>query len=49
MKETIGDIDILVISNKPSEVMDFFCYMPEVEKVFAKGETKSSVRLGCRA
>lgn len=45
MKETIGDIDILAISNKPEKVMDFFCSMPEVEKVYAKGETKSSVRL----
>jgi DNA polymerase (family 10) len=45
MKETIGDIDILVISSKPSKVMDFFCKMPEVEKVLAKGDTKSSVRL----
>lgn len=45
MKETIGDIDILAISSQPSKVMDFFCSMPEVEKVIAKGETKSSVRL----
>jgi len=45
MKETIGDIDILAISNKPDKVMDFFCSMPEVEKIYAKGETKSSVRL----
>jgi len=45
MKETVGDIDILVISDKPSDVMDYFCTMPEVEKVLAKGETKSSVRL----
>ncbi len=45
MKETIGDIDILVISGKPVEVMEFFCSMPEVEKIIAKGETKSSVRL----
>lgn len=45
MKETIGDIDILVISSKPSEVMDYFCSMAEVEKIHAKGETKSSVRL----
>jgi DNA polymerase (family 10) len=45
MKETIGDIDILAISNKPEKVMDFFCSMPEVEKIYAKGETKSSVRL----
>jgi len=45
MKETIGDIDILVISNNPSKVMDFFCRMPEVQKIIARGETKSSVRL----
>jgi len=45
MKETVGDIDILVVSNKPPKVMDFFCAMPEVEKIYAKGVTKSSVRL----
>jgi len=45
MKETVGDIDILVVSDKPANVMDYFCSMPEVEKVLAKGETKSSVRL----
>ncbi|MDD5590099.1 MAG: DNA polymerase/3'-5' exonuclease PolX [Candidatus Portnoybacteria bacterium] len=44
-KETIGDIDILTISDQPEKVMDFFCSMPEVEKVTAKGETKSAVRL----
>jgi len=45
MKETIGDIDILITSSKPSKVMDFFTQMPEVVKVWAKGPTKSSVRL----
>ncbi|MFH0852435.1 MAG: helix-hairpin-helix domain-containing protein, partial [bacterium] len=47
MKETIGDIDILVACPERSRkgVMDYFCSMPEVEKVLAKGETKSSVRL----
>jgi len=45
MKETIGDIDILAISGKPRKVMEYFCSMSEVEKVYAKGETKSSVRL----
>ena len=44
-KETIGDIDILAVSDQPGKVMDFFCTMSEVEKVYAKGETKSSVRL----
>jgi len=45
MQETVGDLDILVISKKPSKVMDFFVSMPEVEAVYSKGSTKSSVRL----
>lgn len=45
MQETVGDLDILVISKKPSAVMDFFISMPEVEAVSARGDTKSSVRL----
>lgn len=45
MKETIGDIDILAVSSQPSKVMNFFVSMPEVEKVYAQGRTKSSVRL----
>ena len=44
-KETIGDIDILVISKNSKPIMDFFTNMPEVEKVFAYGTTKSSVKL----
>ncbi len=44
-KETIGDIDILVISKKPGKVMDYFTHMPEVARVSARGETKSSVKL----
>jgi len=45
MQETVGDLDILIISKKPSKVMDFFVSMPEVEAVYSKGKTKSSVRL----
>ncbi|MDP2932909.1 MAG: DNA polymerase/3'-5' exonuclease PolX, partial [bacterium] len=45
MQETVGDLDILVISNKPSKVMDFFVKMPEVQDVIEKGPTKTSVRL----
>ncbi len=44
-KETVGDIDILVISSKPAKVMDFFTKMPEVQTVLAKGPTKSTVIL----
>lgn len=44
-KETVGDLDILVVSKKPAEVMDFFTTQPEVARVLAKGDTKSSVTL----
>ncbi|MBS0647719.1 MAG: DNA polymerase/3'-5' exonuclease PolX [Verrucomicrobia bacterium] len=43
--ETIGDLDFLVASSKPSQVMEWFTKQPEVEKVLAKGPTKSSVLL----
>lgn len=45
MKETIGDADFLVISDKPKKVMDFFVSMPEVIDVIGKGGTKSTVKL----
>jgi len=45
MKETIGDVDFLVISNAPEKVMDFFVHLPGVVKVWGHGPTKSSVRL----
>ncbi|MCD6447990.1 MAG: DNA polymerase/3'-5' exonuclease PolX [Thermoplasmata archaeon] len=44
-KETIGDVDILAVSSEPEKVMDIFTSMKRVEKVLAKGITKSSVRL----
>ena len=44
MKETIGDVDFLVISKNPSRVMDSFVSMPGVIKIWSKGTTKSSVR-----
>jgi len=43
-KETIGDIDILVVSDEPKKTADFFISMLEVEKVWAEGLTKCSVR-----
>ncbi|MFQ5908704.1 MAG: DNA polymerase/3'-5' exonuclease PolX [Thermoplasmata archaeon] len=45
MRETIGDIDILVTSSEPAEVMLAFTGMPEVEEVLLQGNTKSSVIL----
>jgi len=44
MKETIGDIDILVTTTKPEKVMDFFVHMIPHEKVWGKGKTKTSLR-----
>jgi len=44
-KETIGDVDILAVSKKPAEVMDFFVKMDGVEKVWGKGGTKASIRM----
>jgi DNA polymerase (family X) len=43
MCETIGDIDLLVASQKPGPVMNAFTSMPYVQRVLVKGETKSSV------
>lgn len=43
-KETIGDVDFLVISRNPKPIMDFFVSLPGVIKVWGKGATKSSVR-----
>jgi DNA polymerase (family X) len=45
MKETIGDVDFLVASEKPGEIMHFFTSMPEVREIIAKGDTKSSIKL----
>ncbi|MEK7566867.1 MAG: DNA polymerase/3'-5' exonuclease PolX [Patescibacteria group bacterium] len=44
-QESVGDLDFLAISSKPKEVMDKFVSMPDVESVYARGETKSMVRL----
>jgi len=44
MKETIGDVDLLVISKNPQKVMDFFVSFPGIIKVWGKGSTKASVR-----
>lgn len=49
MKETIGDIDILVTmigsQKKNEKIMDHFAKFPPVKNVIARGSTKSSVIL----
>lgn len=42
-KETIGDIDFLVSSRAPAEVIEFFVTQPGALSVSAKGDTKASV------
>ncbi len=44
-KDTIGDIDLLVISRKPQRVINSFVSLPGVKQVLAKGDTKGSIRL----
>jgi DNA polymerase (family 10) len=43
-RETIRDIDILVVSPEPEKIMDAFVGFPEVIEVTERGATKSSVR-----
>ena len=40
-KETIGDVDILAVSDDAESVMKAFVSMPEVVSVIAQGDTKS--------
>ena len=42
-KETIGDIDILVVTKENKEVMDFFTSLEDVDKVILNGPSKSTV------
>jgi DNA polymerase (family 10) len=44
-KETVGDIDILVTTINPLDVMEFFSTMDMVDDIVVKGPTKSTVRL----
>lgn len=44
-KETVGDLDILVVCEGPEQVMDRFTGFEEVDTVVSKGTTRSSVVL----
>jgi len=44
MKETIGDLDILVATESPAPIMAAFKELPNVAEVIAAGQTKTSVR-----
>ncbi len=43
--ETIGDLDVLISSEKVPAVLDAFVKLPQVATVLAHGPTKASVRL----
>ncbi len=42
--ESVGDLDFLVAATDVAPVVDWFCALPGVKEVTAKGETKASVR-----
>ncbi len=44
-RETVGDVDVLVVSTDVAEVMDRCGAFPSVAEVQARGDTKLSVRL----
>ena len=44
VKETVGDIDILVTSPNPGRVTDTFVALPAVLEILAHGDTKASIR-----
>lgn len=53
-RDTVGDLDLLVATTQPHDVLVAFAALPQVERILARGDTKSSVVIGglqvdCRA
>lgn len=44
-KETVGDIDLLLVADSPDTAMDRLGEFPDLDDVRARGETKMSIRL----
>ncbi|MEV5829875.1 DNA polymerase/3'-5' exonuclease PolX [Spirillospora sp. NPDC052242] len=44
MRETIGDVDVLVASTDPHPIMEAFAALPIVHEVIASGDKKTSIR-----
>lgn len=42
MKETVGDVDILVSTKEMKKAVEIFCSLKGVERILAQGETKGS-------
>ncbi len=54
MRETVGDLDLLVATTEPASVLVAFAALPQVEHVLLRGDTKCSVvidglQVDCRA
>jgi DNA polymerase (family 10) len=45
MRETVGDLDLLVASSDGPAVMEAFVHFPQIARVLGRGDTKSSVEL----
>src|SRR5574339_913660 len=43
MRDTVGDLDILVASNDPTAVMDVFVTQPRIHRLLGRGPTKASI------
>lgn len=43
MKQTIGDLDILVSSDAPEKIIEAFVNLPQAREINAKGSTKASI------
>lgn len=43
-KETVGDLDLLAVSDRPDEAMAAFCSLPDVQEILARGPKRASVR-----
>lgn len=44
-KDTVGDLDILVVSTQPDEVLNRLAQFPDVDSVLGRGDTKMSIRI----
>ena len=44
MKETVGDVDILITTGEPEKASEYFLSLIKQEKIWGKGSTKTSVR-----
>ncbi|HYO16515.1 MAG TPA: DNA polymerase/3'-5' exonuclease PolX [Thermoanaerobaculia bacterium] len=45
-RETVGDIDLLVLASKPGPVMEAFLHYPQRDKILMAGDTRSTITLG---